>query len=127
MSRIETLLELAKEELATAELLLDNVRFRACISRSYYGMYHAAQAALASKNLNSRTYKGVIQLFGQHFIKTGELPLDLAKFLSDAYDLRRLSDYEESCTLTLEQSQTVVDSAREFIERIEQFLASFSG
>jgi len=38
MNRITSLLNLAKEELTTAQLLLDNDRYRSCISRSYYAI-----------------------------------------------------------------------------------------
>ncbi len=64
MTRIQQLLALAQEELETADLLLDNNRYRACISRSYYAIYHATQALMASKNLSSKSHKGVIKLFG---------------------------------------------------------------
>lgn len=91
MTRIPQLLNLAKDELFTAQLLLENNRYRACISRAYYAMYHATQALMAVKQLDSKTHKGIIKLFGQSLIKTGELPIELARALSDTYDLRRLS------------------------------------
>jgi uncharacterized protein (UPF0332 family) len=68
MTRIQQLLDLAQDELDTADLLWQNDRCRACISRSYYAMYHATQAILGTKTLTSKTHRGVIQLFGQHFI-----------------------------------------------------------
>ncbi|NET10187.1 MAG: HEPN domain-containing protein [Merismopedia sp. SIO2A8] len=51
MTRLEQLLALAQEELETAELLLENGRYQACISRSYYAMYHATQALMSPKPL----------------------------------------------------------------------------
>ena len=121
MSRIQQLLTLAKEELETADLLWKNDRYRACISRSYYAMYHATQALLSLKDLNTRTHKGIIQMFGQHFIKTNLFPVELARALSDAYDMRRLSDYEETVFLSSEQSEIVLNSARSFIEQAVQY------
>ncbi len=111
MSRVQQLLTLAIEELATAELLWQNDRYRACISRSYYAMYHATQALLSLKNLNTKTHKGIIQMLGQHFIKTEIFPIELARALSDAYDMRRLSDYEETIFLSAEQAEIVLNSA----------------
>ena len=70
MNRVQILLTLAKEELQAAELLLNNHHYRACISRLYYGMYHATQAILASQEINLVTHRGLIQQFSQHFIKT---------------------------------------------------------
>lgn len=121
MTRIQQLLALAQEELETADLLLENNRYRACISRSYYAMYHATQALMASKNLSSKSHKGAIKLFGQHFVKTQELPIELARYLSDAYDLRRLSDYEETVFLTQQQAETLLISARVFVNQTIQY------
>ena len=121
MSRIQQLLTLAQEELETADLLWKNDRYRACISRSYYAMYHATQALLSLKYLNTKTNKGIIQMFGQHFIKTGIFPIELARALSDAYDMRRLSDYEETIFLSSEQSEIILNSARSFIEQAVQY------
>jgi uncharacterized protein (UPF0332 family) len=124
MSRVQQLLTLANEELATAELLWQNDRYRACISRSYYAMYHATQALLTLKDLNTKTHKGIIQMFGQHFIKTEIFPVELARALGDAYDMRRLSDYEETIVLSAEQSEIVLNSARSFIEQAVQYCES---
>lgn len=124
MSQIELLLDIAREELETAELLLANERLRACISRSYYAMYHATQALLSSKGIRSKTHKGAIQAFGQHFIKSEELPVDLARSLSSAYDLRRLSDYEVTVLLTREQAARIVTAAKAFIEQAQNYLSS---
>jgi len=126
VTRIPQLLQLAQDELATAELLLVNDRYRACISRSYYAMYHATQALLTTKKLSSKTHKGSIQLFGQHFVKTGELSIELARALSDAYDLRQLSDYEETVLLTRQQAETIFVAAQAFVTETEQYCSNVS-
>jgi len=77
---------------------------------------------LESKNINSRTHKGIIKLFGQHFIKTGELPTELAKAFSDTYDLRKLSDYDETYTITSAQAEAAIAYAQVFVEQAENFL-----
>jgi len=119
MSRIPQLLQLAQDELETAQLLLDNDRHRACISRAYYAMYHASQALLEVKSITSKTHKGTIQQFGLHFIKTGELPIEMARALTDGYDLRQLSDYEETIFLTRQQAEIVLNSAQEFVSQAQ--------
>ncbi|MCY7405861.1 MAG: HEPN domain-containing protein [Alkalinema sp. CAN_BIN05] len=121
MSRIPQLLQLAQDELETAQLLLDNDRHRACISRAYYAMYHASQALLEVKSITSKTHKGTIQQFGLHFIKTGELPIEMARALTDGYDLRQLSDYEETIFLTRQQAEIVLNSAQEFVSQAQQY------
>ena len=56
-------------------------------------MFFMAEAALLTKNLCASSHKGVISLFGEHFIKTGIFDRDLGKTLNDAYDKRLIGDY----------------------------------
>ena len=116
MSGVSTYLIRATEELETSQLLLENKRYRACISRCYYAMYHATQALLVSRNISSRTHKGVIQQFSQHFIKSEDLPTDMVKDLSNTYDLRQLSDYEETALLNYQQAQSTLEASKHFVE-----------
>jgi len=52
-------LEKAFECLADAKALLEKDRFTAAVSRSYYAMFHAAQAALISQEIEAHTHMGV--------------------------------------------------------------------
>lgn len=61
MNSVEQLLLRAEEDLETAQLLLDNRRYRVCISRAYYAMFYGVQALLKSRNIPSCTHKGTIQ------------------------------------------------------------------
>lgn len=121
MTQIARLLARANEELVAAELLLTNHLDRACVSRCYYAMFYATQAWLAFKQIESRTHRGVIQLFNQHFIKTGELPRDFARSLSEAYALRQLSDYDDD-EVTHDQAESTLELARSFVDRAERTL-----
>lgn len=121
MTQVGRLLVRANEELVAAELLLANNLNRVCISRCYYAMFYAAQASLASKSIESRTHRGVIQLFSQHFIKTGELPKDFSQSLRETYALRQVSDYDDD-TLTQDQAELTLEAARLFVNRVEQLL-----
>lgn len=123
MTQILRLLERSNEELTAAELLLVNNLSRVCISRCYYAMFYAAQACLTSKSIESRTHRGVIQLFGQHFVKTGELSKDFSQSLSETYALRQVSDYDDD-EVTSSQAESTLTAARLFVNRVEQLLNS---
>jgi uncharacterized protein (UPF0332 family) len=90
--------------------------FCQCVSPS---IYHATQAVLESKQINPLTHCGLIQQFSQNFIKTGELSEELSIILKSAYDLRQLSDYDETVDFDLEQAQKLLTSAQYFTEQIE--------
>ena len=122
MTSVSRYLIRATEELETSQLLLQNKHYRACISRCYYGMYYATQALLASRNIFSRTHKGVIKQFSQHFVKSGALPAEMVKDLSNTYDLRQISDYEETALLTHQQAQQALEASTQFVNRVHLFL-----
>ena len=88
MNEFKKLFSLALEEIDIATLLLEREHYRTSISRSYYSMYYAAQALLLSQDIDASTHKGLIRLFSLHFVKTGQFSSELAKILSNAYDLR---------------------------------------
>lgn len=122
MSEIAQFLDLAHEELKSSRLLLENQHYRAGVSRAYYAMYYATQALLAAKNVVTRTHKGVMQQFSQHFVKSGDLPASMATDLKRAYDLRQLSDYEVAVALTLEQANMMLEAATAFVQQGQLYL-----
>ena len=62
-------LESAREKLSAAEDLLEKRHYKDSVSRSYYAIFTAARALLATKRLDSSKHSGVIALFNQHFVK----------------------------------------------------------
>lgn len=116
------LFSLALEELDIANLLLERGHYRTCLSRYYYSMFYAAQSLLLSQNIDASTHKGTIRLFSQHFVKTGQLSSEWSKNLSDAYDLRQMSDYDADFTGTLAQAEIILEKAKAFIVEVEKLL-----
>jgi len=122
MNEYKKLLSLSREELEIAALLLEREHYRTCLSRSYYSIYYATQALLLSQNLDASTHKGTIRLFGQHFVKTGQFSSEWAKILSDAYELRQLSDYDADFTGTLAEAEILLEKAKAFVTEVERIL-----
>lgn len=122
MNRIHLLVAKSREELKTAEMLLENNYYSATISRAYYSLYHIVQALLETKSINVKSHKGLIQQFGQHFIKTGEMSPEFSKILITTFDLRQLSDYDETTIITYSQAKLTVDNTRNFITFAESLL-----
>jgi uncharacterized protein (UPF0332 family) len=61
-------LESAREKLTAAKDLLENKHYKDSVSRSYYAIFTAARALLATRQLDSSKHSGVIGLFNQHFV-----------------------------------------------------------
>ena len=81
-----------------------------------------AEAALLTKNLSASSHKGVISLFGEHFIKTGIFDRDLGKTLNDAYDKRLIGNYGVGFILTEEEARDMLETAKNFVQRLKSYL-----
>jgi len=69
MKEIKDFIEKAEKFLKTAEQALSIGDYDPCVSRCYYAMFFMAEAVLFTKNLSASSHKGVISLFGEHFIE----------------------------------------------------------
>ena len=86
-------------------------------------MLHAAQAALLKKGLSFSKHSAVIAAFGREFAKSGEAPPELHRFLIEASDSRKVSDYDIADDIEQNAAATHIDRARQFLETIDQLLA----
>lgn len=115
-------LENAKEKLKAAIALLEDSDYKDSVSRSYYAIFSAARALLATKQIDSAKHSGVIALFNQHFVKTGVIPKETGKLISKAKLYREQADYGDFIVVTREEAETQIKLAKEFIEEIERVL-----
>lgn len=112
----------AREELATAELLLSSRMFRSSINRSYYSIFHAIRAVNALDGFDSSKHSGVISHFNQEYVKTGKVPKEASKAIRHASQLREQADYEDFYMATEEEATEAYNGAVRFIEAVSVFL-----
>jgi len=122
MKEIEDLIKKAKRFLRTAELALNDGDYDSCVSRCYYAMFFMAEAVLLTKGLKASSHKGVLSLFGKHFVKTGVFKKDLGKSLNDAYDTRQTGDYGVGFTVTKEEAKSMLETAKNFVYEVKSYL-----
>ena len=108
--------------MATAEHALDIGDSDSCVSRCYYAMFFIAEAVLLTKNLSARSHKGVISLFGEHFVKTGIFDRVLGKALNDAYDKRLIGDYGIGIIVTEKEARDMLKTAKNFVQNLKRYL-----
>lgn len=120
---IERALEMARSSLDAAKDLFESEKgyYGFAVSRAYYAMFYAAEAALLSRGLAYSRHRGVIAGFGQHFVREGLLPGELQTALRTAFDLRNLGDYSTE-PFTREMAEPVLKDAEAFIQAIEDYL-----
>lgn len=67
-----------------------------------------AEASLLTKSLRASTHKGVISLFGEHFVKMVIFGREIGKSLTDIHDKRLIGDYGVGFTITLVEAEFAV-------------------
>ncbi|OAT82378.1 HEPN domain-containing protein [Desulfotomaculum copahuensis] len=119
-------LKKAREHLKSAEILLNNGIYGDSLSRSYYAVFTAVRALLATKQLDSKKHSGVISLFNQHFVKPGIVDRSMGKELSKARVRRESSDYTDFYLVNKEEAVSQLETAKKFILAIESTLVKES-
>lgn len=108
--------------LESAELLLGHGDAESSVSRSYYAMFFAAEAALMTKQLAFSSHKGVIAGFGEHFVRPGVFPSTMGRDLARAQDKRLIGDYDATPRIARDDAAETLRQAREFVERVAAYV-----
>ena len=109
-------IERGDEALKSAETLLTAGLYRDAMSRTYYAVLHYARALLATKGCFPKSHHGVMQLFSQHFIKTGVIAIETGRILARQQKFREESDYTVESRFSPEAIETEIADARHFRE-----------
>jgi uncharacterized protein (UPF0332 family) len=127
VKEIRDLIEKAERFLSTAEKALAIEDYDSCVSRCYYAMFFMAEAALLTKNLSASSHKGVMSMFGEHFVKTKIFERSLGKALNDAYDKRLVGDYGVGFTVDREEAENLLRTAKDFVKKLKTYLKKWTG
>jgi uncharacterized protein (UPF0332 family) len=122
MTELRDLIEKAERFLHTAEYALGTGDYDSCASRGYYAMFLMAEAALLTKELTGSSHKGVISLFGEHFVRTGVLEKHLGKAINLAYRKRIIGDYGVDRAVSKEEAEDLLEAARDFVGKVKDYL-----
>jgi uncharacterized protein (UPF0332 family) len=71
----------------------------------------------AQQGLSYSSHRGFIAGFGQHFVKTGELPREAHRWLGEAFDRRQQGDYEAVPVVQEHHVLELQANAAEFLRR----------
>jgi uncharacterized protein (UPF0332 family) len=118
------LLVQSRDSVDAAKLLLDAGYAGFSASRSYYAMFYVAEALLLSLDLSFSKHSAVIAAFGSHFSKTGLVPREYQRYLTEAESLRHIGDYGDRYSVTSEPAQEQIRRAERFLAQAQQMLGS---
>lgn len=122
MKEISDFIKKAEKFLSTAKYALGIGDYDSCVSRCYYAMFFMAEAVLLTKGLSASSHKGVISLFGEHFVKTEIFERELGRALNDAYDKRLVGDYGVGFMVTKEEAKDLLETAQDSVQKLRNYL-----
>ena len=114
--------EHALEDLKAAELLLEKEQYKSAVNRSYYSIFHAIRAVLAYDDIDSKKHSGIISTFQRLYIKTGIFNKEFSKIITDSFEIRSDSDYDDFYVISKEDVINQVSNAKKFLLAIKSFL-----
>jgi uncharacterized protein (UPF0332 family) len=112
----------ASETLEDARILANTGRWNACVNRLYYACFYALSALLVRHGLSSSKHTGVRSLFNHHYVKTGNIPKDLARTYNDLFERRQEGDYIDFVRFQESQVRPWVSEAERLVEYVRFYL-----
>ena len=85
-------------------------------------MFYLAEAFLLGVGLTFSKHSAVLAAFGQHFAKTGKVPVEFHRFLIEAEDSRNAGDYAYGSSLSSADAQLQIERAEKFLELASRLL-----
>jgi uncharacterized protein (UPF0332 family) len=90
-------------------------------------MFYCAEALLFSRGFSYSSHRGVIAGFGQHFAKTGDLPLEMHRWLLEGFDRRQEGDYPSLSIVQEHQVRDLQTKATRFLQMSEAYVERSAG
>ncbi len=115
----------SREELAAAQLLVDNGFPAQAVSRAYYAAFYAAEAALLRIGQVRSKHAGVIAAVGRHLVAERGLDPQAGRLLRSLFERRSRADYETE-GVPLDEGRRAVSDATAVVEAIEAWSARSS-
>ena len=115
-------LEKSGDMLLTAMRDADSKDFASANNRAYYCIFHAMRAVLALDGLDYKKHSAVISQFTISYLKSGILPREYGKLITNASLIRNRSDYEDFYICSIEDTKRLLDGAKDFLASVTAYL-----
>jgi len=116
-------MEQARAALDEAKLLFASGKTTlGVVNRAYYAMFYAVLALLQHKEQMPRKHAGVLALFDREFVQKGIFTKELSKIFHHAFNIRQISDYQTTESITHEQAAKLIDNASFFVQSIDEYV-----
>ena len=102
--------------------LLKNEDYKGAANRFYYSVFHSIRSVLALEKVDFKKHSGVISYFRKNYIKTGIFDVSLSDIISEAFDIRSDSDYDDFYIISKRDIEEQIKNVQYFYNEIESYL-----
>lgn len=114
--------DIAKDDLRSAKILLDADEYRGANNRAYYSIFHAINAIHALSGKSYKKHKDAIANFNKEYVKTEIFPRKIGRSIAEAEEIRHASDYDDFYIANKDETKDLIDTAEKLIELIEKYI-----
>lgn len=115
-------LEKAQAIMAQIEALKNLGYWDNVANRLYYAIFHAVSALLIHDGHSVNTHKGVVVVFGQHYVRTGVFDIEDGRLYSQLQTIREKGDYNCVYQTSEEEVLPMIVPAQNLIEKIVKYI-----
>ena len=102
---------------------VDKEMWETAANRLYYALFHAMSALLINDGYQVKSHRGILAMFGEHYIKTDIFAKKDGSLLSDLVIMRDNADYNCFFEADEEKLSPYLEPTRLLIEKIKQYIA----
>lgn len=111
-------IEKAEEAYVAAKILYDSSQWNAAVNRLYYACFYAASAVLLDRHIGAKSHAGVLGMFSEKIVRTGEVSVDVFRVYSKLLGWRTKGDYSDMFDYTKEDLDMVMAPTRTFLDKV---------
>lgn len=113
-------LQIAKEDLEAAYVLLQADSYRGANNRAYYAIFHVVSAVLALEGISFKRHKDTLAYFNKNYVAAGILSREMGKKIVKAEEIRHASDYDTFYVASKEDTVQQVETADKLIRLVTE-------
>lgn len=113
-------LQIAKEDLEAAYVLLQADSYRGANNRAYYAIFHVVSAVLALEGVSFKRHKDTLAYFNKNYVAAGILSREMGKKIVKAEEIRHASDYDTFYVASKEDTVQQIETADKLIRLVTE-------
>jgi len=118
----ERYLAKSRRRLERAKKDFEEAYYEDAVSRAYYALFYAVQAALLAEGSQPKTHRGALSEFNRIYVKSRRVDPSCGKLLSKALALRERSDYDVTAEIDADAAVELLRDTEEFVRMVESMV-----